>query len=74
MDGLTVRSSCCLSPSSKRRIDVPCIAGQVMAEMGLPFDRKTLSGVSMHYRSFLYGYEQVRLQLGCCPSTHGDKR
>lgn len=36
------------------------LGGQVMAELGLPFDRQTLFGVSMHYKTFLYGYEQVR--------------
>lgn len=32
---------------------------QVLTELGHPFDRQTLFAVSVHYKDFLYGYEQV---------------
>lgn len=31
-----------------------------MGELGLPFDRQSLYGVSMHYKNYLYAYEQVK--------------
>ena len=43
---------------------VGCVFGwaffsQVMTGLGYPFDRQTLFAVSMQYKNFLYGYEQV---------------
>eukprot|EP00904_Undaria_pinnatifida_P003887 jgi/Undpi1/1349/HiC_scaffold_11.g04741.m1 len=32
---------------------------EVLTELGHPFDRQTLFAVSVHYKDFLYGYEQV---------------
>ena len=35
------------------------LSSQVLTELGHPFDRQTLFAVSVHYKDFLYGYEQV---------------
>ncbi|CAM9671878.1 unnamed protein product, partial [Hapterophycus canaliculatus] len=42
-----------------RRVQDNNLWNEVTTELGLTFDRPTLYAISVHYKNFLYGYEQV---------------